>query len=148
MVCEDCGSCLLECISYVSCLNFALYFEFLGLDLNRYPQQGHHNPSHSMNNSHIWHLLWPDAYRPHSHDGFWALYLVHIPLQAIQTAFVLSIISQNELLIFGKYPIGIRPPLMITFEHFQNGNYYLVSLMIYSWLSVTNAAPLLILTWI
>jgi hypothetical protein len=41
-----------------------LYFMFLGRDLNLYPQQGHHNPSHLINIVHIWHLFWPAAYRP------------------------------------------------------------------------------------
>ena len=34
-------------------LNFALYFKFRGLVLKRYPQHGHHSPSHLMNISHI-----------------------------------------------------------------------------------------------
>jgi hypothetical protein len=38
-------------------LNFALYFRFLGFVLSLYPQHGHHNPSHLMKISHIWHLF-------------------------------------------------------------------------------------------
>jgi hypothetical protein len=34
-------------------LSLALYFRLRGFVLNRYPQQGHHNPSHLMNISQI-----------------------------------------------------------------------------------------------
>jgi len=63
-------------------LNFALYFRFLGFVLSRYPQHGHHSPSHFMKISHIWHRFWPLTYLPEP-TGFWALWRIHIPLQVI-----------------------------------------------------------------
>ena len=43
---------------------------------------------------------------------------MHIPLQAIQTAFVSNIISQNELLKFGKCKIGIKASFFNTRDKF------------------------------
>jgi len=62
--------------------NFALYLRFLGLVLNLYPQQGHHNPSHFMKISQIWQRLWPLTYLPEP-TGFCALCLIQIPLHVI-----------------------------------------------------------------
>ena len=44
-ICEPCNLFL--------ALSLALYFKFLGFVLKRYPQHGHHSPSHLMNISQI-----------------------------------------------------------------------------------------------
>lgn len=75
-------SCTARTVS--RCLNFALYFKFLGLVLSLYPQHGHQRPSHFRNISHIWHRFCPLAYLPIP-TGFWALCLEHIPLHVIFT---------------------------------------------------------------
>lgn len=62
--------------------NFNLHFLFLGLLRSLYPQQGQIKPSHLMKILHIWHRFWPSEYLP-SPNGFIALSLRHIPLQAI-----------------------------------------------------------------
>jgi hypothetical protein len=62
--------------------NFNLHFLFLGLLRSLYPQQGQIKPSHLMKILHIWHRFWPSEYLP-SPNGFSALSLRHIPLQAI-----------------------------------------------------------------
>ena len=63
-------------------LSLALYFRLRGFVRRRYPQHGHHRPSHLMNISHIWHRLCPDTYLPVP-TGFCALYLMHIPLHVM-----------------------------------------------------------------
>ena len=60
--------------------SFALYFRFLGFVRRRYPQHGHHKPSHLMNISQIWHRFCPLAYLPIA-TGFWDLWRMQIPLQ-------------------------------------------------------------------
>lgn len=62
--------------------NFNLHILFLGLLRSLYPQQGQIKPSHLMKILHIWHRFWPSEYLP-SPNGFIALSLRHIPLQAI-----------------------------------------------------------------
>jgi len=68
-------------------LNFALYFKLRGFVLSRYPQHGHHNPSHVMNISQIWQRRWPVAYLPLP-VGFDALCRTQIPLHV--TLFLLG----------------------------------------------------------
>jgi len=69
-----------------------LYFKFRGLVLRRYPQHGHHKPSHLMKISQIWHLRCPEAYLPVP-TGFCALYLVQIPLHVIFITHIIEIID-------------------------------------------------------
>jgi hypothetical protein len=60
--------------------NLVLYFIFLGLVLNLFPQHGQNRPSHSKNTSHTWQRFCPVAYRPKL-TGFRTLWRVHLPLQ-------------------------------------------------------------------
>ena len=77
------GISFFHCFSKMLAFNFDLYFLFLGLVLNRYPQQGHQNPSHIINTSHTWHRFCPTIYRP-TPVGFWALRRIHLPLHVIR----------------------------------------------------------------
>ncbi len=82
---------LLPPFSLIAFLNFSLYALFLGVVLSLYPQQGHHNPSHSMNISHIWHLFCPFAYLVLP-CLFFALYLRQTSLHFVIFGFSLLLI--------------------------------------------------------
>ncbi len=47
------GLAICEPCNFFLALSLALYFKFLGFVLKRYPQHGHHSPSHLMNISQI-----------------------------------------------------------------------------------------------
>lgn len=63
-----------------------VFFTFFarGLERSSRPQQGHHNPSQLMNNSHSGHLFWPSSYLLPSTLVLVALYFLQDPLQCIR----------------------------------------------------------------